>query len=160
SDLAQSCDPISCVLSVHPLSLNSRWPAVYPILTQWGCVTLWDASTVSRPTMGRFRSLASYVGTFAPRNDQQSVAWPVAPPEPPLKPRLQPYSGTTPALEPRSVPAPAATAAAMAAEPPRPRLGPAPACRLERPGLSDCNGHGPAGAFVRRPAAPARTCRA
>src|SRR5690606_39521818 len=32
---AQSCDPISCVLSVHPLSLNSRWPAVYPILTQW-----------------------------------------------------------------------------------------------------------------------------
>src|SRR5690606_9658310 len=24
-----------CVLSVHPLSLNSRWPAVYPILTQW-----------------------------------------------------------------------------------------------------------------------------
>src|SRR5690606_17159150 len=109
------------------------------------CVTLWDASTVSRPTMGRFRSLASYVGTFAPRNDQQSVAWPVAPPEPPLKPRLQPCSGTTPALEPRSAPAPAATAAAMAAEPPRPRLGPAPACRLERPGLSDCNGHGPVG---------------
>src|SRR5690606_20697891 len=32
---AQSCDPISCILSVHPLSLNSRWPAVYPILTQW-----------------------------------------------------------------------------------------------------------------------------
>src|SRR5690606_20274554 len=85
---------------------------------------------------------------------------PVAPPEPPLKPRLRPCSGTTPALEPRSVPAPAATAAAMAAEPPRPRLGPAPACRLDQPGLSDCNGHGPAGAFVRRPAAPARTCRA
>src|SRR5690606_37761503 len=32
---AQSCEPVSCVLSVHPLSLNSRWSAVYPILTQW-----------------------------------------------------------------------------------------------------------------------------
>src|SRR5690606_39366569 len=67
---AQSCDPISCILSVHPLSLNSRWPAVYPILTQW------DSRTPQiRRTGGGVDASGSYsdnVG-FGPWGDSPAV---------------------------------------------------------------------------------------
>src|SRR5690606_18995433 len=71
---AQSCDPISCILSVHPLSLNSRWPAVYPILTQWAmreCHRAWTSS----------RSAWTSCRTAAHRTALQ-VSWLTAAPRP------------------------------------------------------------------------------